>query len=91
MASRRATAPGFEPAKGFPDPALANTNPKIGPVTHYPTLYGPVCAQKPTPTDAGAYDPTDPTCEKCARWLNAARQVTAAQMPWTKPPPAEDK
>ena len=85
-ATKRVTRPGFEPAKGFPDPAEPKVN-LTGMQTHYPATHGPVCNYKPTPTDAGAYDINDPSCPACAKWLSAARQNTAAMYPWTKQAP----
>ena len=85
MASRRAPRAGFNPALGHVDPqtphaqSVADTQ-----ITHYPHLNGAVCNFRPVPTDPASYDANDPTCEKCAAWLKAAKANTAARHPWTK-------
>lgn len=74
-----ARAPGYEPAKGFPDPNAPKPPPvpPVGYHTHLPAGNGPVCGFRPTPTDAKFYDPVDPTCPPCAAWLAAAKRNTA--------------
>lgn len=94
--------PGYEPAKGFPDPLAAPppTYPAAGYYTHLPHSNGPVCGQWPPPTDAKMYDPVAPNCPKCAAWLAAATAVTKVRYPGafeappphtrdTEPPPGE--
>jgi hypothetical protein len=91
MAARKAARNlGYEPAKGFPDPAIPPADPAVpvsGQYTHYPHSNGAVCNAYPVPTDAGAYDPVDPTCPLCAKWLKAATAQTYARHPWLAPPP----
>lgn len=86
MASKKKTRPGYEPARGQPDPddAAPGAFP-IGHLTHFPASNGPVCGLKPTPTQAADYDPAEPTCPTCAKWLAATRAHTAARYPWTQP------
>lgn len=73
--------PGFEPAKGNPDPEY-----KPPPVphergfhTHLPHSNGPVCGLYPPPQDAKFYDPVDPSCPACANYLAATKRVTQAR------------
>lgn len=85
--------PGFEPAKGFPDPAFVREDaPKPGgAITHYPHRNGPACGATPIPTSAAAYSPTAPTCPWCRDYLAAVKKVTAEQHGApagdTQPPP----
>ena len=83
MAARK-VRPGYEPAKGFPDPEAPAPTPRGTQVTHYPHSMGAVCNVRPVPTNAGSYDPINPTCEKCAAWLRSAKQQTRAAHPWAK-------
>jgi hypothetical protein len=80
MASRK-VRPGYEPAKGFPDPE-APPPPRTGQLTHYPHTMGAVCNVRPVPTNAGSYDPISPSCPACANWLRAAKAQTRAAHPW---------
>lgn len=84
MAATKRTIParvkGYEPAFGQADPNdTTGQGVKLQPVTHYAAggAYGPVCGLKPTPSEASAYDPDDPTCPRCAQWLSAVRKHTA--------------
>lgn len=76
------TRPGFEPAKGFPDPE--NPPEVVGRYTHFPHSNGAVCNTRPVPTNAGDYDPVNPTCPWCAKWLASAKAVTRARYPWSQ-------
>jgi hypothetical protein len=93
MPIQKKSRAGYEPAKGFPDPlADRSAAPSFaGFETHYPHSTGAVCNHQPVPTDPGQYDPINPTCEKCAKWLKAAIAMTKAQHPWAfeAPPAAE--
>jgi hypothetical protein len=90
--------PGYEPAKGNPDPLEAPPAviPGVGYHTHMPQPTGTVCGVYPVPTNAKFYDPVAPTCPQCAAYLKATQRVTAARHPeaWaaaaapTDPPPA---
>ena len=91
---RRAVAPpqrpGYEPAKGFPDPQAPPppTYPAIGYYTHEPHSNGAACGVYPPPNDAKFYDPVAPTCPKCAAYLAAKQAVTRARHPEAFAPPA---
>ena len=78
--TNRGPRPGYEPAKGFPDPQHT-PEPGGGNLTHYPHAQGPVCGKRPTPTRAASYSTTDPTCPTCAHYLNEAKKVTAFRHP----------
>jgi len=79
---------GLNTAVGQPDtsqaPAPARPENMI---THFHHNQGPVCPVRPIPTDAGAYDNEDPSCEWCANYLRAARRNTARMHPQAAPPP----
>lgn len=85
--------PGYEPAKGFPDPNFQREPaPKPGgAVTHYPHRNGPACGATPVPTSAASYSHTAPTCNWCAQYLADVKKVTAEQhgapAGETRPPP----
>jgi hypothetical protein len=87
--------PGYEPARGFPDPNFKAppATRDTGAITHLPQSNGTVCNLLPPPTDASAYDPIAPTCPPCANYLKETKKVTAARHPEanaaadTEPPP----
>ena len=82
--------PGFEPAKGFPDPNFKRepeAKPAAGVVTHLPAREGAACGVRPVPTQAASYSPTQPTCAWCAAYLAACKKMTAEQ----HGEPADDK
>lgn len=88
--------PGYEPARGFPDPNFKRepeAPPAEGKVTHLPHRNGPACGATPVPTSAADYSPTHPTCAWCANYLKETQKATAAMYPSapTTPPPATPK
>ena len=76
MASRK----GFEPAFGNADPTddVNTRNLKKAPITHLAAGggAGTVCGMQPVPTDANAYDPADPSCPTCSKYLAATTAHT---------------
>jgi hypothetical protein len=67
--------PGYEPAKGFPDPA-AVIIPATG-ATHAPNPNGGlICGRPATSTNAASYDAENPTCPQCAEWVGKTRAHT---------------
>jgi hypothetical protein len=66
--------PGYEPAKGFPDPR-ATVIPASG-ATHAPNPNGGLICGRPAPTSAASYDAENPTCPDCALWLAKTRAHT---------------
>lgn len=78
-APAKRAAPGYQPGLGMPDPNdPANEPTPKATVTHYAdgSRNGPVCGIRPTPSDASAYDPTDPSCPACLDWLTKTRAHT---------------
>jgi hypothetical protein len=70
--------PGFEPARGFPDPSAAQGTTSFG-FTHFPNRDRSVCGQ--VLTNAADYDDVAPTCPRCAAWLADVKRTTAAKDP----------
>lgn len=67
---------GFEPAMGRPDPEAVAAEVAPEAITHYPSREGPVCGLRPSPTNANAYNVDDPTCPRCADYLDKTRAHT---------------
>lgn len=62
--------------------------------THYPQRNGTICGKHPVPTDARDYDPNNPTCEACAKWLKGAvanSQAIQARAAAAGKKPSDDK
>jgi hypothetical protein len=70
--------PGFEPARGFPDPSAAQATSSFG-FTHFPNRDRAVCGQ--VLTNAADFDDVAPTCPRCAAWLADVKRNTAAKHP----------
>lgn len=84
-APKRTSLPGYEPARGFPDPkhqaALAKAaaeSPQVGPgdVTHMPHRNGTVCGR--AITQARLYTTDRPTCTDCAKYFDSVNKVRRA-------------
>ena len=63
--------PGFQPAKGFPDPQ-APKPPGPGTVTHMPSRNGTVCGMKLSHASNYAH-PERPTCTTCGNYWDAVQ------------------
>lgn len=75
MAAAKKPRPGFEPAKGFPDPESPRTPSLSGMVTHMPHTNGTVCGRKET--KAASYTTEAPTCAKCLAYYRAVHRKDA--------------
>lgn len=78
---KRTSLPGYEPAKGFPDPrhqaALAKAQEPLatGDITHMPHRNGTVCGRQVT--QARLYTTERPTCPDCAKYFDAVKKTAA--------------
>lgn len=86
-ARRRA---GFEPARGFPDPAAKSAETlrvPPGGETHMAHRNGSVCGEQFTDAADYAQPNDEPTCPQCAAYYRAV-QKTALRSPSAGTPPA---
>lgn len=78
--------PGFEPARGFPDPMAPKPQPTSDvQETHMPHRNGSVCGE--AFTESSSYTQERPTCPQCRTYFDAI-QKTAVKSPSAGTPAA---